>query len=128
MADSPTTTNQAATVADQAIKALIFDVAVKAAELEIVTAVPILGAPVLKQINEALLNFIAQKIYEQLAIGATFVIIDKQTNQEAADAHAAKDKLTAALTAGSQAEIDQATEDFKDAFSKLVHTDGSLRP
>lgn len=128
MADSPTTTNPTATLANDVLHALIFDVAVKAAEAEIIAAAPIMAAPILKQIDEAVLNFVAGKIYEKLALGATFVIIDAQTSQEAAAANVAAARLKAALATGDDAQITQAKGDFTDAFSKLVHYDGSARP
>lgn len=128
MADSPTTTNQSATDADKVIHALIFDVAVKAAEAEIITAVPLMGLPVIKQIDEAVLKFVAGKIYEKLSLGATFAIIDTQTNIEAAATNAAVTMLKTAIQGGAQSDIDQATDAFKAAFGKLVHLDGSARP
>lgn len=122
------TTNQAATIGDKVIHALIFDVAVKAAEAEIVAAVPIMGAPFLKQIDEQVLGFVAQKIYEKISLCATFTIIDAQTSAEAAAANAAANELKAELQKGTPSEIAQATEAFKSSFGKLARFDGSASP
>lgn len=128
MADSPTTTNQAATVADKVLHALIFDVAVNAAEAAIISAAPLMDAPVLKQIDEMVIKFVAGKIYDALAKGTTFAIIDAQTSTEAANANSTEAALKIALAGGNNDAIEKTTQDFKDAFEKLVHLDGSARP
>lgn len=125
MADSPTTTNPTATIANSVLHTLIYDVAVKAAEAEIIQAAPFMAAPVLKQIDELVLGYIAGKIYEKLALGATFVIIDSQTSQEAAAAHTAAAALTTALQSGDAGAITKAKADFTKAFGNLIHYDGS---
>lgn len=128
MADSPTTTNQTATDADKVIHGLIFDVAVQAAEAEIISAVPLMGAPVIKQIDEEILKLVAEKIYQKLALGVNFVIIDSQTGAEAASANAAREELKKAINGGDADAISQATKDFMASFGKLVHADGSATP
>lgn len=128
MADSPQTENKAATVADQFLHKLIFDVAARAAEAEIIAIAPIMGAPIIKQLDEEAIKFVCGKIYESLAKGVTFTIIDAQTNKEAADANVAKDALKAALQGSDQNAIDQASKDFDQAFEKLVHSDGLAHP
>jgi hypothetical protein len=128
MGDKPTTTNGAATIADKVLHALIFDVAVSAAEAEIIAVVPAMGLPILKQIDEAVIKFVAEKIYTALALGATFAIIDAQTSAEASAANEAATNLKQALTGGDPNAVTKATEDFKAAFGKLVHYDGSATP
>lgn len=128
MSDSPVTTNGPATVANQIIHALIFDVAVKAAEAAIIEAVPFLGLPGIKQIDEALIKFIAEKIYEQLAIGVTFSIIDIQVNIEAFAVKKAAEELRVALGGDSLEKINEATKKFEEAFGKLIHYNGSANP
>lgn len=128
MGDSPATTNQAATIANKVLHALIFDVAVKAAEAELIAAFPILGAPVIHQLEESLLNIVADKIYVALAQGATFAIIDAQTSLEAAAANRAKDQMVAALQGNDIHAIDIATTNFEQAFERLIHFDGSAHP
>lgn len=122
------TINQTATAADKAIHSLIFDVAVRAAESEIIAMAPAMGWPILKQIDEAILNFVAGKIYEKLSLGATFAIIDSQTSIEAKVANDAAASLRSAIQIGDQDAINHATTDFKSAFGKLVHLDGSAAP
>lgn len=127
MSDSATT-NHTATIANDVLHAIIFDVAVKAAEGEIIAAAPVMGFPVVKQIQEAVVNFVADKIYEKLALGATFAIIDAQTSQEAAAANDSAIKLKTAIQGGNQDAIDQAKQVFANSFGKLVHYDGSAVP
>lgn len=128
MADSPSTTNQAATIANGVLHALVFDVAVNAAEAAILAEAPIMANPVLHFIEDETIKYIAGKIFEALAKGATFAIIDAQTSSEAAAANAAATQLKTAYQSGDQNAIDQATQSFKDAFGSLVHLDGSATP
>lgn len=128
MGDSPTTTNHAATVANQVLHAMIFDVAVKAAEAELIAMAPILGAPIIKQLDECLLNIIADKIYTALAQGVTFAIIDAQTSAEAAAANTARDHLITALQGNDPHAVETATTNFETAFGRLIHYDGSANP
>jgi hypothetical protein len=128
MADAPTTNNAAATVANDVLHGLIFDVAVSAAEAAIVAEAPFMANPVLQFIEDEVIKYVAGKIYEALAKGATFAIIDAQTSAEAAAANAATSALKSALTTGDQNAIDKATQDFTSAFGKLVHLDGSASP
>lgn len=125
MADSPSTTNQTATLADKAIHALIFDVAVKAAEAAIIAEAPFMANPVLNFVDDEVLKYVAGKIYTALALGVTFNIIDAQTSAEAKAASDAAAVLKDALKGGSQDAIDKASDNFKNAFSHLVHFDGS---
>lgn len=128
MGDSPTTTNKTATFADQVIHAAIFDVAVKAAEVELIASFPILGAPIIKQLDESLLNIVADAIYQTLAKSVTFVIIDAEVSIEAAAANKAEQNLKTALEGNDANAINQATSDFENAFGNLVHFDGSATP
>lgn len=128
MADSPTTTNPAATIGNDVLHAIIFDVAVQAAEDAIVAEVPILANPVLKFIDDEVVQYVAGKIYAALAQGATFAIIDAQTSAEAKAANSAASAYKQALQGGDQNEIQQAQANFASAFGRLVHLDGSASP
>lgn len=125
MSDQPTTVNQPAVIADEVLHALIFDVAVKSVEAQLVAAVPELGLPIISQLVDAAIQWLAGKIYEALAKGATFTIIDAQTSIEAKQANDAATALKGALAGGNPDEIDKAKKDFSDAFGKLVRLDGS---
>ena len=125
---APDTTNQPATDANKFLHEIIFGVAVKAAEAEIIAAAPVMGLPILKQLDEVALQIIAQKIYEALAQGATFAIIDAQTSIEAAAANQAATVLKTALSGDDPNAIETATQNFESAFGKLIHYDGSANP
>lgn len=125
MGDSPTTTNEAATIANQVLNVLIFDVAVQAARAAIIAAAPVMANPVLDFIDDEVLKFVAGKIFDVLATGATFAIIDAQTSLEASAANTAADNLKKALGGTDQNAIDQAKADFTSSFGRLVHWDGS---
>src|SRR4051812_36698856 len=108
MGDVPTTENTAAHITNQVLHALIFDVAVNAARAAIIAEAPIMGTPILDLIDQAALKYIAGKIYDILALGATFAIIDAQTSLEAKAANEAADHLKQALAKGNQDEINKA--------------------
>jgi hypothetical protein len=119
------TTNKTASVADSVIHSLVFDLAVKAVEADLLAAFPILNLPIIKQLQNLIVQYIAGKIYSALATMATFAIIDVQVNEEAKDAHTAIANLQLAITNGDQNEINKAKSDFTSSFQKLVHYDGS---
>lgn len=128
MADAPTTTNQTATVVNQIIHDAIFDVAVQAAETAATAEFPFLGAPVVKQIFDAVVNYVAGKIYSALAQTATFTVIDVQVSQEDSAVNKAVASLNATVNSNDQAAIQKANEDFKNAIASLIHYDGSAHP
>lgn len=125
MSGSPTTENKTATDVNQVIHGLIYDVAVSSAEKELVAAFPWLALPVIDQLQKLVVNYIAGNIYDALARGATFTIIDEQASQEAKAANDAATLLKKAISVGDQNAITQASEAFKNDFGRLVHFDGS---
>lgn len=125
MGDSPTTVNPTATVVNKLLYAMIYDVAVGAAEAEIYAVLPFLKFPGLNFITEALVKWVAGYIYVSLARGATFAIIDAQTSKEAAEVNTAKDAFAKAIEGGNPDAIQKAKKDFEAAFGRLVHLDGS---
>lgn len=125
---APETTNTTAAAANDVIHSLIFGAAVDAAETAIISDVPFLGLPIIKQLMGGIIQLIAGFIYKYLALSVTFTIIDAQTSAEAYAANTAATGLKTAISGGDQDAINQATDQFKDAFGKLVHLDGSAPP
>lgn len=128
MSDSPTPTNGAATIANNVLHTLIFDVAVKAAQAALEAEFPWLRLIIVHQLEESLINIIADQIYQELAKGVTFAIIDVQVNAEAAAVNKAKENLINALKGDNVDAVTKATNDFESAFGKLIHYDGSATP
>jgi hypothetical protein len=124
MTDTPFPTNQTATVVNQGIDG-VFNVAVKAAEIAIVAEVPFLGNPILETIDNAIIEYIANKIYIQFAQWITFEIIDFQVGGEVSGAKTALIALKAAQKSGDKNAIIQALAAFDKATVKLTHFDGA---
>ncbi len=94
-------------------------------EAYIISQVPALGLPVLKQMMEALLDALVQREAQILKTFLAFTIIDGQVNSEN---KAVKDQLVAwnaAHATGDPHAIQQASDDLAAAFGRLIHYDGS---
>jgi len=121
---SPTTTNESANLANKTIVNVgnnIVSVAKKALLVEF----PILGAPIIKQVWEALFDFIAGYIERAAETGATFAVIDTQIKQEKSNLSVALKNLMDAERSGDKDAIKKAIQAYADAQSALVHSDGS---
>lgn len=123
----PFPTNSTATVVNRGIDG-VFGVAVKAAEAAIVAEVPVLGNPVLEKIDNAIIEFVANKIYQQFALFVTFEIIDFQVGGEITDQKKALIALKAAQKSGDANALAKALSDFDKATVALTHMDGAANP
>lgn len=125
--DKPLPINSAATVVNHGIDG-VFGVAVKAAEAAIVAEVPALANPILQKIDNAIIEYIANKIYQQFALFVTFEIIDFQVGGEVTDQKKALIALKAAQKAGDLNALAKALSDFDKATVKLTVIDGVAHP
>jgi hypothetical protein len=125
VSSTPTTSNQTADAVNSVIHSAIFTLAVNAAETELLAAFPVLNFPVIKQLQNLIVQYIAGKIYDALSTLATFQIIDVQVNSEAAATQTAISNLKTAIESGNENAISKAKNDFSQAFANLIHYDGS---
>ena len=116
-----------AVAVDSAVSAA-FSAGDLAAEAAIISAVPWLGLPGLKQLLQWLLSYITQYFYAQVSFAVTKIIIDLQVSSEVSKTQVAIDNLNQAIDQGNTAAQDQATKDLSDALISLVHYDGSHSP
>ena len=75
--------NTAVDLADAALKKLITDIIIKKAIKEAVEEVAWLAFPVINPIFVLFMNFAAKLLYKKAALEAAFIIIGKQTEQQA---------------------------------------------
>ena len=122
---NPSTTNSTATVVDGVIGS-VGGTIVTVVEGMIIADVPALGFPVLKQIWEALFNWIASYFILAAKEGATFFVIDVQVDQEESSMTDALKALIAAEKTGDKDAIQKAIAAYAKAHSALVHDDGSV--
>lgn len=127
MTSNPFPTNQTATVVNKGIDG-VFGVAVKAAEIAIVAEVPVLGNPILEKIDNAIIEYVANKIYQQFAEWVTFEIIDFEVGGEVTDQKKALIAMKAAQKEGNQNALIQALAAFDAATVKLTVIDGAANP
>lgn len=124
MGDTPQSTNQTATVVNEALHFAIDDVAVKLVDTAIIAELPFLANPITAEILDIATGYIANKIYEVLAALGTFTVIDIQTHAEIGSAVAAADEMRAAHKSGDTNAISEAKKKFHDAMGALIHYDG----
>jgi Trk-type K+ transport system membrane component len=101
---------------------------VSVAEGMIIADVPFLGTPIIKQIWEALFNWIAGYFQKAAETGATFTVIDTQVGSETSGISSALAALVAAEKTGDAAQITAAIQAYAKAQSSLVHDDGVGAP
>jgi hypothetical protein len=121
---TPTTTNVPATNADNAIKTVGNDI-VDAVEAAIISDVPALALPVIKQIWEAFFTWISGYFIRAAETGATFIIIDHEVSGEETSLSEALKALIAAEKTGDQSAIQTAIENYAKAQSALINDNGS---
>ncbi len=124
MTDQPTTINKTANAVDSAIQSAETGI-IGVVETMIIADVPALGFPIIKQLWEALFNWIAGYFTKAAMDGATFLVIDHQVDKEQSALSKALAALTAAQKTGNADEIKKAIQAYADCHSSLVHSDGS---
>lgn len=127
MNQDPFPTNKTATVVNKGIDG-IFKVAVQAVEAGLIVEVPVLANPIAQKIDNAIIEFVADRLYQQFAQWVTFEIIDFQVGHEINDQKKALIALKSAQKSGDQNAIQKALQDFATATVKLTHIDGSATP
>jgi hypothetical protein len=132
---APTTTNPAASAADDVINNVI-QAGVRAAddaiESAIVAAVPALALPVVHQMVDVIVETVAgvvgNAISKQAQLVGTFIIIDAQVSGEQTALSNALKNLILAEQGGDPHAIQVAIQAYADAQSALLHDDGSAAP
>lgn len=122
---SPTTNNTTAGIVNQILKILIEGAGQASIEAALIAQYPFLAWPFVRQIMELILSYALGIIYTNAANAATAVIIDIQVNVEASAASAAFQNLQMAIASGDQSAITKASQDLDNAYSSLIHTNGS---
>lgn len=124
---TPQPTNQAIAQANTIIKD-IENMVVPIVENAVISACPTLGAPVVKQISEAVEQALADKLTKYLETGADFEVIDLQTGAEKDEISSELAAVIAAEKSGDPNAIQQAIAAYQKAQSALVNDDGSGSP
>lgn len=96
----------------------------KAAE----TSEPILAAPVIKQLFEALVKWLLGVASRTGQLFITFGITRSQGNAENSSLVSADKEVEDAIKSGDQNAIAKAEQDFQKAQSSAVNSDGSAQP
>lgn len=98
---------------------------VTTAENLAIAAQPWLGYPGVKQIWEALFSFVADKFTQAAQTEGTFIVIDLQVDGEQTNVSKELAALVAAEKLGDMAALKVAIQNYANANSALVHSDGS---
>ena len=115
------------TQAEAVVKA-IEAVLVPIAETAIEQAVPALGVPVVKQIVDAIVKGLADKLTQLAETGVAFTIIDTETAIENWSMSDALKALMSAIASKNQEAINAATQAYLAAQQALVTASGSSSP
>lgn len=124
---TPTTENKTAGTVNKIIGAASGGI-VELAEALAIAQCSWLGWPGVKQIWEAIFQFIAGKFTAAFQIGATFKIIDGQVDGELKNVSKELLAIAAAEKSGNADAIKKAIQEYANANSALIHSDGSARP
>lgn len=123
MGDTPTTVNEAATIAERVIS-FIIDQGLNATKAALVVQAPYLGWPVISQVTDFILAKIGEKLKKYFATRSTFLIIDFQSIEEKDAYLASVNALIAAKKGGKPDEISEAERLFKEKAAALIHNNG----
>lgn len=122
MADQPVQIlTPAETLAEQVIRDLLFNVALKAALQAIETNLPWLRLPIINPIFEFLAKQFVGLIWGQLSQVVTFDIVDIRIVAEKMAYTNAVASLKAAFVKGDESGITQAKIDFEKRLADLIH-------
>ena len=124
MGTTPETSNKTAGTVDTVIN-VSTEAIVSTVETMIIADVPLLGVPVVKQLWESLLGWIAGYFSKAMQNGATFAVIDTQVNSEEKGVSSALAALIAAEKSGDKNAIQTAIKNYATENSSLIHSDGS---
>lgn len=124
----PATINQLATTINGVLKDLITGGGASVVEASLITQYPFLGLPIIRQLFEWVVGLVAGDIYEQAAMAATKIVIDVQVDLEVSKTSDAFKSLQMAIASGDPGAIQKASSDLNDAYSSLIHSDGSASP
>lgn len=103
-------------------------VASPAIQALVISLVPELGLPIVKQIVDGVEAITENYITKQVELGATFIVIDVQTTEEISSLSQAQKEILLAEISGNPAAIAEAEQDYANAESALVKDDGGAQP
>lgn len=128
MQNAPFPSNPTTTVVNEVIDE-IFKGAVKMAQVDLAASdPPITANPIIEFIDDQIIEWIANKIYQQFALMVSFEIIDYQVSGEISDSKKALIALKAAQAKGDKDEIAKALADFQKATVALTTFNGAAIP
>lgn len=107
-------------LADQAVKALICDVALNVVDAEAVAAAPWLGLPVIHPVFRFCLGRFANKIFVVLSRSIDFKIIEVQVQGEKSEYQEALANYKQANQSGDKDAFDKAEADLKRKLADLI--------
>jgi hypothetical protein len=122
----PSSDNPIVGAADNIVEALE-NILVPIAENVIISYLPELGLPVVKQITEAIEQGIADKLTALAEQGVTFAVVDTQVTVEKFTISYALMKLIEAEKSGDPNAIKQAMDDYANAQSQLLSASGTVK-
>jgi len=100
----------------------IFDVAIEAAIKAAIVYVPVLGAPIIKQLFTFCVEKFASLLYTQTELAVSFIVVDLKVNKQSEEYRAAVSELsTAIVEQKSPEEIERAREEFKTRLRTLIN-------
>lgn len=105
---------------DEIIHQAIFNVALTAAEMELIAVAPWLKLPIVSQVFDFTMKQLAGLLYQKMVLIVNFDIIDFKTQAEKNAYAKAELALRAAHLSGDLYALAQATDDFKAALCALV--------
>lgn len=106
---------------ENALKGIIFEVAVNAAYAAAVQAFPFLAWPVISSLFKLLLNWVAGLIYEPIEKNISLGIIKFKTEQQQKDYEASVEEFKKAQEKGDADAIAKAKEELKKHLADLIH-------
>lgn len=121
---APPTENKEAAKIDSAVGALA-NVGVSSVEAMIIADVPWLAWPVIKQLWEIPFGWVSTYFVKAAKNGITFAVVDIQVAHEESNLSKELAAVVAAEKTGDPVAIKKAIQDYADAQSALLHSDGS---
>ena len=106
---------------ENALKGIIFEVAVTAAYAAAVQALPFLGWPIISSLFRALLTWVAGMLYEPIEKNIALGVITFKTEQQQKEYEASVEAFKKAQEQGEADAIAKAREELKKKLSDLIH-------
>jgi hypothetical protein len=120
------TTTPVQDLAENVIKNILIEVALKVAIAQIIIAVPFLGFPIINPVFIFIAEKLVLRVFAELARVVNFEIIDIRIESERKNYEEAVSKLRTVLTTPEvpNDQIEKAKEEFRNRLHDLIHFDG----